>query len=149
VTPRKTTRLIVVHCSATPPDRDIGVKEITGWHLARGFLSIGYHWVIRRDGTLETGRREDLIGAHAQQVNRESLGICLVGGTDKFGRPEDNFTGAQFATLKTLLQRLEQTYPGAEVLGHRDIPGVAKACPSFDVRAWWGALKDTPNPRTT
>jgi N-acetyl-anhydromuramyl-L-alanine amidase AmpD len=133
--------MIVVHCAATPPKADIGVKEITRWHRERGFLAIGYHWVIRRDGTVEPGRREDLIGAHAVQVNDRSVGVCLVGGVDAKGNPEDNFTPDQMVALKGLLDSLAVRYPGAEVLGHRDIPGVAKACPSFDVRAWLNAAR--------
>lgn len=139
MTPRHRTRLLVVHCAATPPGMDIGVREITRWHREQGFLAVGYHWVIRRDGTLEPGRAEHLIGAHATQVNRESVGVCLVGGVDAKQNPEDNFTRAQRATLVELLGELLVRYPGAEVIGHRDIPGVAKACPSFDVRAWWDA----------
>lgn len=136
VTPRKETNHLVVHCSATPPTMDIGVKEITRWHRERGFLAIGYHFVVRRDGTVEKGRAEHLIGAHVEGHNKDSLGICLVGGVDAEGQPEDNFTPEQYAALRSLLDRLLAAYPGAEVLGHRDFPRVSKACPSFDVKAW-------------
>lgn len=142
MTPRKTTDKIIVHCSATPPSMDVGVKEITRWHRERGFLAIGYHWVIRRDGTVEEGRKENLIGAHCEQVNRTSVGVCLVGGVDTIDRkPADNFTPDQMLALKGLLDDLAVRYPGAEVMGHRDVPGVAKACPSFDVRAWLNKLR--------
>lgn len=144
MTPRKRTDHIVVHCAATPPSLDIGVKEITRWHRERGFLTIGYHFVIRRDGTVETGRAEAAIGAHVENHNKDSVGVCLVGGTDAAGNPQDNFTPSQFAALRGLLRRLLTTYPGAEVLGHRDFPGVSKACPCFDTRAWWTSTEQ-PN----
>jgi N-acetylmuramoyl-L-alanine amidase len=57
------------------------------------------------------------------------------------GLGEDNYTDAQWATLKTIVTKLHKQFPDAEVLGHRDVPGVAKACPSFDVKTWWAANK--------
>ena len=139
---RKETKYIAVHCAATPAGMDIGVKEIDRWHRQKGFLKIGYHFVIRRSGQLEIGRDEDEIGAHVQGYNAVSIGVCLVGGVDAddVSKAENNFTEEQFSTLRTLLERLQIQYPDAEVLGHRDFPDVAKACPSFDVRAW---LKST------
>lgn len=133
-------KFLVVHCSATPPKVDVGVKEIDRWHRDRGFLKIGYHFVIRRDGTVEPGRELDERGAHVEDHNHESIGICMVGGVDAKMRPANNFTVQQFAALTVLLRKLKDTaYPDAVVQGHRDFPGVAKACPSFDVKGWWGA----------
>lgn len=127
---------VTVHCSATPGSRDIGAKEIDRMHRQRGFLRIGYHYVIRRDGTVETGRPEDMVGAHVEGHNTHNLGVCLVGGTDEKLKPENNYTDAQFDALRKLLFTLLKKYPNAKVLGHRDWPGVAKACPCFDVKQW-------------
>jgi len=117
---------------------DIGRKEIDRWHREKGWLMIGYHFVIRRDGTLETGRPLNRSGAHTKGHNAHSIGICMVGGIDDEGEAENNFTTPQFKTLDELLYSLLQDHPAAEIKGHRDFPGVAKACPSFDVREWWG-----------
>jgi N-acetylmuramoyl-L-alanine amidase len=145
---RETTELIVVHCSATGPQADIGVAKITQWHKQRGFDTIGYHYVIRRDGTRETGRPESTIGAHVRGHNSNSIGICLAGGVDARGKPQNNFTLAQFATLETLLRELKERYPRARILGHRDLSPdkngdgritsdeFIKACPSFNVKEW-------------
>ena len=135
---RKTTDFIVVHCSATTSKMDIGAAEIDRWHRGKGWQTIGYHYVIRRDGTVEEGREEDRIGAHVQIYNAVSIGICMVGGiaADDEKTAENNFTPEQFASLKQLIARLETMYPEAVVQGHRDFTGVAKACPSFDVKAW-------------
>jgi N-acetylmuramoyl-L-alanine amidase len=120
---------------------DVGAAEIERWHRQRGFLAIGYHFVIRRNGVIEKGRDETVIGAHVENHNATTIGICMVGGIDLMGKPEDNFTAAQYATLHSLLKELQARYPNTQVLGHRDFPKVAKACPSFDVRTW---LKDNP-----
>lgn len=135
---------IVIHCSATPAKQNIGAKEITRWHREQGWLTIGYHFVIRRDGTVEKGRDVSQIGAHAAGWNHRSLGICLVGGLDKNGKPEDNFTDDQYAALAELLLKLQPEYQKATVLGHRDLHGVKKDCPCFDVRAWAKETLDAP-----
>lgn len=129
-------KFIAVHCSATPADRDIGAKEIDRMHRDRGFLSIGYHFIVRRDGSVEGGRPLNARGAHVEDYNHCSIGVCLIGGVDSKLKPEANFTQAQLWTLKTLVESLQGTFPGAVVQGHRDFPRVAKACPSFDVRHW-------------
>lgn len=129
---------LVVHCSVTPEDMDIGAKEIKMWHVQRGWLDIGYHYVIKRDGDVEKGRNDNSPGAHARGFNNKSLGICLVGGAESDRKtPEQNFTPMQYASLGRLLDTLKGDHPDAEILGHRDLPRVAKACPSFDVREWW------------
>lgn len=118
---------------------DIGAKEIRRWHIQQDYRDIGYHFVIRRDGTVEDGRPVDQAGAHARGVNDRSVGICLVGGVDatKQMNPENNFTPEQFDALRALLIRLKSIYPKAEVIGHRDVPGTRKACPSFDMKSLW------------
>lgn len=133
---RASTDWLVVHCAATRPSQDIGVKDIEKWHRAQGWVAVGYHFVIRRNGTVETGRPVDTVGAHAVGVNGNSVGICLAGGVDDKGNPEDNFTAAQYVSLKELLVNLKKTYPTAKVIGHRDVPGTKKACPSFDAKGW-------------
>lgn len=115
---------------------DIGAREIDHWHRARGFREIGYHFVIRRDGEVETGRPLGEIGAHARGHNHRSVGVCLVGGRGAGGGAEANFTAAQYDALWRLLGALAPRFPDAEVLGHADLPKVRKACPCFDVRDW-------------
>lgn len=133
-------KYIVVHCAATPPSMDIGAKEIDRWHRQRGFRCIGYHYVIRRDGNVETGRDLDEVGAHVEGYNSVSYGVCMVGGVTESGVPDNNFTSPQFTSLVKIIEQLLVRAPKAEVLGHRDIPGVRKACPSFDVKPWWAGI---------
>lgn len=136
--PIKAVEFLVVHCAATKADQDIGATDIKKWHLQRGWIDIGYHYVIRRNGAIEKGRPDARPGAHARGYNHLSLGICLVGGVAADGKtPENNFTSDQMHALLRLLQDLKSQHPDAEILGHRDFPNVRKACPSFDVRSWW------------
>lgn len=148
MTPRKSTDTLVVHCSATRATQDIGVAEITRWHQAKGWETIGYHFVIRRDGTVEPGRLVQMIGAHVQGHNATSIGICLVGGLAADGNAENNFTPEQFQQLRALLVQLLLAFPDCRIVGHRDLSPDSdgdgkieprewiKACPSFDVAAW-------------
>lgn len=135
---RTKTDWIVLHCSATRGiQASIGANDIRQWHKAKGWKDIGYHYVIKRDGTLESGRVLDEIGSHVQGHNANSVGICLVGGLDNTTwKPVDNFTAAQWKTLTSLVARLVKIYPTAKVLGHRDFPAVQKACPCFAARVW-------------
>lgn len=131
---RAKTDYIVVHCSATPPKMNIGVAEIDQWHRKRGFIKVGYHFVIRRNGLVEAGRAVDEVGSHVAGHNSNSVGICMVGGLDDKLKPAAEFTKDQWTALEGLLRNLKSLYPAAEILGHRDFPGVAKDCPCFDVR---------------
>lgn len=129
-------KFIVIHCADTPAKMDIGAAEIDRWHRKNGWNGIGYHYVIRRDGSLEHGRKVTQPGAHVYGHNRESLGICLVGGRSDEGlTSENNFTPEQFGCLAGLVLELGLAFPAAQVVGHRDLDK-RKACPSFDVKAW-------------
>lgn len=134
---RKSTQFIAIHSAATKASMDIGKREIDSWHRARGFLGIGYHFVIKRDGTVEEGRPHDTVGAHVSGHNHNSLGICMAGGIDNKGKPENNFTDAQFHALKVLLAGLTNLYPEAKVQGHGEFSGTATACPSFKASEWY------------
>ncbi|RDH41562.1 N-acetylmuramoyl-L-alanine amidase [Zooshikella ganghwensis] len=123
----KITRL-VVHCSDTPNDRDVTAADIHRWHKERKWSGIGYHKVIRRDGTVENGRPEYWKGAHVKGYNSKSLGVCLIG--------RDEFTADQFDSLDRVLTRWKDKYPLAEICGHRDLDP-HKSCPNFDVGEWW------------
>lgn len=135
--------LLVVHCSATKPSMDWGRAEIDKSHRQRGFFEIGYHFVIKRNGQVEQGRPLNRQGAHAAGYNHISVGVVMVGGVAERDHriPENNFTLAQFAALEGVLKSLRRQFPQARIVGHGELPKVAKACPSFNVQAW---LKDNP-----
>lgn len=141
----KEVNYIVIHCSATKPNQDIGAAEIDKMHKARGFSSIGYHYVITLNGVIEKGRPEETVGAHVKGYNSQSIGVCYVGGLDENGKAKDTRNEDQFKALSALVKDLSKRYPNAKVLGHRDLSpdtngnGVIerhewlKECPCFDV----------------
>jgi len=140
---KRDIKYIAIHCAATPPDMEVTVERIRGWHLDRGFSDVGYHYVIYRDGSLHSGRDLDgdglvleEVGAHVAGYNSKGIGICYAGGVNKNGKPEDNRTPEQLKTMERLVKELHLAYPEAEIKGHRDFAGVAKACPSFEVSTW-------------
>lgn len=124
-------RKIIVHCSATAEGMDFGAADIDRWHRERGFEMIGYHYVVRLDGRVETGRPEGRVGAHCLGHNSDSIGVCYIGGLTRDGRPADTRTAAQRRALKALCAELQVRYPGATLHGHREF--AAKACPCFDI----------------
>ncbi len=138
---------IVVHCSVS----EFGTAvEIDKWHRKRGWSRIGYMGVIlngyplRRssdaywphsDGAFEWGRPPDTdnmiepgeIEAHAFGINSTSVGICLIG--------DEKFSDRQFIKLRKIIRELCQrwglTYD--RVIGHYEVPNVAKTCPNFNM----------------
>ena len=129
----RTIKEIIIHCSATPEGKDYTVQDIRRWHLQRGFKDIGYHFVIYRDGSIHSGRPVAQIGAHCTNHNRNSIGICYIGGVATDCKtPKDTRTEPQKKSLKSLLWQLHKQYPQATIHGHREFAN--KACPSFDAK---------------
>lgn len=117
-------RRFIVHCSDTPDARDVDAAEIRKWHLANGWKDIGYHFVIRRDGSIEFGRPIEQSGAHVQGHNYDSVGVCMVGRYD--------FDPRQFDALRRLYGLLKLANKDMTAHGHRDFTE-HKTCPNFDV----------------
>lgn len=139
---RKPVTDIWVHCSATRNDwlatapLSEKVKEITRWHRARGWGTIGYHHIIDRDGLVAKGRDEDTPGAHVAGFNTGSIGICLIGGhgsseSDSF---LDHYTKEQEVALRKLIDEIKKRADITAVRGHNEV--AAKACPGFNVKRW-------------
>lgn len=133
---------VVVHYSATYGDEAVTAADIDRIHKQFGWKGIGYHWFIRRDGTVEQGRPESHVGAH----DGGKIGICWAGGLDRATGPDKgmkNITQAQEAALIAKIKDVLKRHPGATVVGHRDL--AATQCPAFDVLAWWAkAQKKRP-----
>ena len=125
-------RNLTIHCAATPEGRDIKAAEISRWDIAK-FGQISYHHVVELDGTDIRTLPDDQRGAHVGGHNTGNIGICYVGGCDAAMNPRDTRTPQQKETLRRLVAEYRAKYPGIFVRGHRDWPGVRKACPSFDV----------------
>ena len=124
--------MIIIHCSAVRPDQTSSAAQIDSWHRKDNHwkFGIGYHYVVRRDGSIEPGRPEWMVGAHCRNHNAHSIGVCYEGGLDIRGQPADTRTEAQKASLRTLLEELHRRYPRALIVGHCDLDPT-KECPGF------------------
>ena len=127
----RTITEIIIHCSATKEGKSFRAADIDRWHREKGYRSIGYHYVILIDGTIESGRPLEQAGAHCQGHNAHSIGICYIGGLDHYGKPKDTRTPEQRKALKQLIDELQTRFPNATVHGHREFAN--KDCPCFDV----------------
>ena len=134
-------KFLTIHCAATPEGRHVSASQITEWDKAK-FGQTSYHWVIELDGHTNRTLRDDQKGAHVGGANTGNIGVCYVGGVDKQFNPKDTRTEAQKKSLLTLIRTYKERYPGIVIRGHRDWPGVKKACPSFDVTDWLKATGD-------
>ena len=130
-------RFLVLHCSASRCNQDYSVEQLRRDHKARGFYDIGYHFYIRKDGTMTQHRMLLEVGAHARPYNRCSIGICYEGGLDEQGKPCNTMTTEQETRLIDLFRNLKILFPKAKIVGHRDLPGTTpKECPCLDAGSW-------------
>ena len=137
----RSINLIIIHSSAVRPYQESGVSEIDRWHKARGWKNgCGFHFVIRRDGTIELGRPLSMEGAHCKYHNRHSIGICYEGGLDMEGRPCDTRTRAQRQAMRQLLGQLHSQFPKALIMGH-NVFAPSKVCPGFNAAAEYRTLQ--------
>lgn len=127
-------KYLTIHCAATPRGRDVKAATIANVGKER-FGQPSYHHVIELDGDTVRTLRDDQRGAHTGGKNTGNIGVCYVGGVEnnKAMTPADTRTDAQKAALRKIVADYKAKYPGIIVRGHRDWPGVAKACPSFNV----------------
>lgn len=129
---RRNINRIIVHCTATPEGRVETVQSIRNMHLKNGWSDIGYHYLIGLNGERWNGRNVNLIGAHCEGYNANSIGVCYVGGVDKNMKAKDTRTQKQKDALVAILKDLRRLYPTAKICGHRDLDKHGKSCPSFD-----------------
>ena len=144
------TRL-VIHCTATPAGREVTAADIRRWHctpppMGRGWKQVGYTDMVHLDGRVErlVANNEDAyvdgweVTNGAKGYNSTSRHIVYVGGKTTDGRPADTRTEAQKVALRRYVEDFRKRFPWADVCGHRDLPGVSKACPCYDVRKEYG-----------
>lgn len=133
---RKETKYIVIHSSDTHPQEDLQVKDLEVKHRKEGLFSCAFHKVITREGEVQDGRDIQIAGAHietsAKLSNKNSVGVCLVGGMTPDGQPECNFTFKQYKSLVKLIADLKKEYTEVEVVGHKDV--TSSKAPHFNVK---------------
>ncbi len=144
-------KYLVIHCTATPEGREVSSAEIRHWHTdpiskgGRGWKQVGYTDLFHLDGTVErmVQNNEDAevdpweVTNGAKGYNSVSRHIVYAGGLAKDGKTaKDTRTAAQRKALTDYVRNFHERFPHIKIVGHRDLPGVGKACPSFDVKAW-------------
>lgn len=126
---------IVLHCTATAQNAKIeSIQKY--WREVMHWNSPGYHFIIEKDGTIHNLLSIELVSNGVKGFNHNSINISYIGGIDENGKPVDNRTLFQKQSQLKLLTELTDKFPNAKIQGHRDFPGVKKACPSFDVKTW-------------
>lgn len=99
------------------------VEDINRWHKANGWAGIGYHYFVRKDGSIYKGRPDDAQGAHCPGHNATSIGICAEGSYIKEQMPE-----AQKKAIVELIKYLKGRYPAIKsIKRHKDC--YATNCP--------------------
>lgn len=138
---KRDVKYIVIHCTATQPETSIeSIKKY--WKEVKGWKDVpGYHYIIKPSGEiiklLEEAKNSYGVYAH----NNECISVSYIGGIDKTGKAKDTRTRKQETAMFNKIVELSNRYPAAEILGHRDFPGVKKACPCFDVKTWLANYK--------
>ena len=144
-------KYLALHCTATPEGREVSSKEIRHWHTdpvkkgGRGWKQVGYTDLFHLDGTVErlVKNNEDAevdpweVTNGAAGYNSVSRHVVYAGGLAKDGKTaKDTRTAAQLKAMTDYVRNFHERFPQIKIVGHRDLPGVTKACPSFDVKAW-------------
>lgn len=133
---------VVVHWTETHTNRNIGSEEINRYHLSLDLDGIGYHYVIRRDGSIQRGRPVNIEGQHApiNGHDQRSVGVVFVGGINvPTGTPnsEDflsaaSLTRSQINTFNHFCREFYKVFEGAQIVGHTDID-LVEIDPGFSV----------------
>lgn len=121
----RSIKRIIVHCSDSNVEHHDNAKTIKEWHLLRGFRDIGYHAVVTKKG-IEAGRPYDMQGAHCEDHNEDSIGICFTG--------RDNFTDHQLTIGANYIHSLCKRFdiPLNRIFPHKQF-NYSKTCPNFNV----------------
>lgn len=140
-------KYIVVHCTAGNQNQT--VEDLKHWWKnGMGWKQVGYHKVITKDGKIHTLRTDDVITNGVANYNSNSLHVSYCGGIDSKGKPLDNRTPEQKASLEQVVKEWHKLYPKAKIKGHRDFSpdknkdGIIqsseyiKNCPAFEVSEW-------------
>lgn len=142
-------KYIAVHCTAS--SQHATIKELQQEFKRKGWKNPGYHYVVAADGTITQLLDEEKPSNGVKGYNSVLINVAYIGGVDAEGKPVDNRTDVQKASLAGLLGVLRKKYPTATIQGHRDFSPdrnhngriepneYIKACPCFDAK---GEYKD-------
>lgn len=119
---RSATDLLILHHAAAT---SCTAEDVHLWHVGNGWAGIGYHYLVRKDGTIYRGRPEDTVGAHAYGANSHSIGVCFEGNYEV----EQTMPAAQLAAGQALVADIKRRWGITKVIGHKDVAGSTTDCP--------------------
>ena len=119
---RATTDLLILHHAAAA---SCTAEDVHRWHVGNGWAGIGYHYLVRKDGTIYRGRPEDTVGAHAYGANSHSIGVCFEGNY----QVEQTMPASQLAAGQALVADIKRRWGITKVIGHKDVAGSTTDCP--------------------
>ena len=143
-------KYIAVHCTAS--HQSMTIEGLNQEFKRKGWVNPGYHYVVSPDGKITQLLDEEKVSNGVKGFNSVSINVAYIGGIDTNGKPIDNRTDAQKASLRSLLKMLHKKYPAAVIQGHRDFsPDLnkdgkitpneyIKACPCFDAKEEYSNL---------
>ena len=111
-TRKSTKRAILHHAEASK----CTAEDIHRWHLQNGWSGAGYHFLVRKDGSVYRLRPEWAVGSHAKGSNSDSIGICFEGSYMTETMPQ-----AQINAGRELVSYLKGKYGFSKVQAHRDV----------------------------
>lgn len=132
---RGATDMIVIHHTGCN-DIDASAAQIHGWHKNQGWAGIGYHYVVRKDGTIERGRPEWAIGSHAYGENSHTIGIHLSGDFEAAIPTTDQIEKCAML-IADICERYGIPIDRDHVVGHGEL--MATSCPGANLQ---GLLDD-------
>lgn len=131
---------IVIHCTATKPGQDVDIEQVRKWHVdGNKWSDVGYHYLVKLDGTIQPGRAVSVMGAGVKGHNRDTVHVAYVGGCDDSGKPFNTLNDDQRAAIYQVCTSLVRVFGPLLVIGHNDLTD-EKACPSFKVTTELGQL---------
>lgn len=140
---RSATDLLILHHAAAA---SCTAEDVHRWHVGNGWAGIGYHYLVRKDGTIYHGRPEDTVGAHAYGANSHSIGVCFEGNY----QVEPTMPAAQLAAGQALVTDIKRRWGITKVIGHKDVAGSTTDCPGkyFPFAAIISGTPETQNNTT-
>ena len=123
--PSRTVDRVFIHCSDSDWKHHDDISVIRKWHVeGNGWNDVGYHYFIKRNGTIQKGRDLEITPSSQKDHNNKTISICLHG--------RERFTKRQFESLKKLCLEINTLYKGKVTFhGHKEVAR-EKTCPNFD-----------------
>lgn len=130
---------IVVHCTATSTSATVTAIR-NYWRNTLKWKNPGYHILFHHTDGFTVLADFDNVTNGVKGYNFNSIHLSYIGGIDDQNNPVDNRSQNQKEMMKIAIEELKKRLPETTVLGHRDFPGVTKACPCFNAKSEYATI---------